>query len=301
MLNYNHILGLLHRLCFTVFTCFFVLSFVNGSSVQDTLQFRQTISSKGQFLKIGVSGGWFAVKDFETSPLIYKGFLPGIQIGGLFHGKKTVFSMDYSFSYGKLVTRNYPGIDVNKALAYNNSLNLDFGRKINSGGSSDFYIGPRLCIIANFRNNPKFNNANFNFEGFAMFGPMLLWEKEMDLVPRQLNLGFLKWPLHNRTMKWSTSLYIPFINGVARPPYPGINDFVDGRSPTFNIHQLKIVSFNYLTCLVSTSSLSYYLQNGNRFMLSYQWYYYNYHPSTNKIRGVAGNFAFSFLFRLNKK
>jgi hypothetical protein len=292
----------MRRVLFAILSCFGILS-SEGSFCQDTIHSPQVTGTKGQFLKIGASGGWFAVKDLETSPLTYRGLLPGIQIGVLFYEKKTVTLFNYDFSYGNQATRNYPISDGNVAKAYNNCLNIGFGRKINTNNcsKSDIYLGANLGIIANFRDNSKFNNANFNYEGFLTFGPMILWEKEVTLLPKQLHLAFLRWPFRQRNLKWSASLYIPVINGVERPPYTTVGDFVDGVSPTFKISQMKVVSFNDMVNLVSTVGLHYFLQNGNNLLLSYQWYFYNYYPSANQVRGVAGFFSFSFLFRLNKK
>ncbi|HEY4786828.1 MAG TPA: hypothetical protein VIH57_12305 [Bacteroidales bacterium] len=271
---------------------------VNG----DTTKNSHTLNPRDQFLKIGASAGWFAVRDYETSPLIYRGLLPGFQIGTFFQGPKMIILFDYNFSYGSQATRNYPIYDGNLATAYNNILNISVAHHISLGvnAKTKLYLGGNFGMIANFRDNLKFNNANFNYEGFATFGPMVLFEKELNLLPHHLNMAFFRWPLRNRTLKLSTSLSVPVIGLVSRLPYTTIGDFVDGVSPSFSFRQLKPVSFDYLFNLISTSSVSYYLRNGNRFMLSYQWYYYNYYPSINQVRGVAGIFAISFLFRLNK-
>jgi len=288
------------RIVFFVFFSIFVAS-LKGSPVQDTIHSSQNIGSKGCFLTIGPSGGWFSVRDLETSPLIYRGFLLGIQLGGLFYGKKAVTLIDYNFSYGKLTSRNYPLYDGNMAVAYNSYLNIGYARRINVTNASEIYIGAKLDLLVNIRDNRKFNNANFNYEGFAMFGPMMIWEKELALKPRKVSLSSSIKPSRERTIKLSASLSVPVISAVERPPFPGIGDFVDGVSPTFNLHQMKIVSFKSLVNIAFTLGISYYLQNGNRLKLSYLWYYYNYYPSTNKVSGVAGTFSFTFLFRLNKK
>lgn len=270
---------------------------------QDTVHLASRVSSKGHFLMTGISGGWFAVKDLETSPLIYRGFLPGVDIGGLFYGKRMLTSFQYNFSWGNQATRNYPVNDANRAKAYNNYLMMDVYTKVNTENysKSDIYIGAKVGLLANFRSNLKFNNASFNYEGFLTFGPTVLWEKEISMLPRQVNMAFFRWPFHQRNIKWSASLFVPVVSGVERPPYTTIENFVDGVTPSFRLDQLKIVSFNALIHVAASLGMQYYLQNGNRLQLSYQWYYYNYYPSVNQVRGVAGIFSFSFLFRLNKK
>jgi len=291
---------LLRLLIFVPF--FFTFSISIGSATRDTIKYVQTHNLKGQFLKIGSGAGWFAIRDVETSPLIYKGVLPSIQIGACLYGKKMVTLFDFNFSYGHLTTRNYPFYEENSATAYNNFLSLSIARKIELGSMSktNLFVGGNLALTANFRDNSKFNNANFNWEAFSTFGPTVIIEKELDLSSDNVNLGLFRWPFRDRIIKLSASFSLPVLSEIGRPPYTTIGDFVDGHSSYFSLKDMQLVSFHNFFNLVSTTNVTYYLQNGNRFNLSYYWYYYDYNPSINKVKGIAGIFSFSFLFRLNK-
>jgi hypothetical protein len=285
---------LLAAYCFMLFT-------EKVKAVNDTIPASQKINHKEQSLHFGVTGMKFAVKDYSTSPLIYSGLLVGGRLGASFYGKRVVTLIDCNFSYGKLTTRNYPVTDSNKATAYNSFLSVNMGRRISCPeAKTSWYGGIHLNILANFRNNDKFDNASFNYEGFISLGPMVLLEKEINLFPSQLNLGIFRWPFRARTIKLSASLAIPVLNEVVRPLYNTTEDFVDEDSPSFTLNRLKTVSFGKLFSLISQTNLSYYLHNGNKFMLSYSWYYYNYYPEWNKLRNVAGCLSFSFVFKLNK-
>lgn len=269
----------------------------------DTITNNVTPNSRAQFLQIGINGGWFSVRDYATSPLIYRGFLPGPQIGFSLEARKMEAWLNFDFSYGKQTTRNYPETDANSAKAYNNYLNLTLARKFNIGNwtKTKLLVGGNLELIANFRDNLKFNNANFNWEGFGAVGPMILFQKTWDFRSKQINMGLFRWPFRERTIKISTSFSVPMITAVSRPLYATISDFVDGISPTFSMKDLKYASFHTFFNIDSHTRISYFLHNGNRLLFSYHWYYYNYHPADNKVSGVAGLFSLSFLFRLNKK
>ena len=286
----------MHRLFSILLLYCIVFQYTKGSSINDTLPFQH---KNERLLKFGATAGRFAVRDMETSPLIYKGTIPGFQMGASFYGKKSIAFFNFNYSYGKLATKNFPETDNNQPSAYNSISNLGYGRSVRFkfAPKSDFFLGANLSLIANFRNNPKFNNANFNYEGFSPLGPILIWERNVLLGSKQANF---KYAGRKRSIKWAASAFIPVISGVARPAYPVINDFVDSNSNDFSLNQIKIVSFNRLVCLQFTSSVTYSFQNGNGFMLSYLWYYYNYYPAQNKVNGVAGTFNFSFLFKLNK-
>jgi hypothetical protein len=259
-----------------------------GSDNNDTI--KRIVNSRAHFLNIGTSTGWFSVRDYATSPLIYKGFLPGAQIGFSLEGRKINTALVFNFSYGKQATRNYPENDENTAAAYNNYLSLAVTRKLPVGTrtNTNLLVGGNLGLIANFRNNSKFNNANFNWEGFGTIGPLIMLERKMKSSS-------------GRIMKVSASFSVPVIAAVSRPLYTTIGDFVDGVSPTFSMKDLKYASFPTFFSLDSHISASYFLQNGNGFLFSYHWYYYDYHPNTNMVKGVAGVVSLSFMFRLNKK
>jgi hypothetical protein len=267
------------------FSFFIPQTLLLGFQVNDTLPL-----SKGHFLQLGLSCGSFAVRDYETSALVYHGCLPGVQAGMTFYGKKMLTLFEFNFSHGHQVTRNYPSTDDNRALSYNS--NLEFGVAVNLSSpklsKTSVFLGGYFGLLANFRNNAKFNNANFNYEGIASVGPLVRVEKEM------------KGPFSNHIIKFSTMLVVPVINGLARPPYPAIDDFVDGVSPEFKLKKTEVISFDHFFSLRSQTDLGYYFQNGNRFMLSYHWYNYNYYRSVNKLRSVAGYFSLSFSLRLNK-
>jgi hypothetical protein len=260
-------------------------SLLLGLQVNDSLPL-----SKEHFLQLGISGGNFAVRDYETSALVYQGCLPGVQAGMTLYGKKMLILLEYNFSHGHQVTRNYPSTDENRALSYNS--NLEFSMAVNLGSPkhsrTTIFLGGYFGILANFRNNAKFNNANFNYEGIASVGPIVRVEKEAKL------------PFSGHMVKFSTMLVVPVINGLSRPPYPAIDDFVDGISPEFKLKKTEIVSFGHFFSLRSQTDLVYYFQNGNRIMLGYHWYNYNYYRFVNKLRSVAGYLSLSFSLKINK-
>jgi hypothetical protein len=278
-------------------SCFLMFLIEKGWTIHDTIPVSQKINHKAQFLHFGITGMKYAVKDYSTSPLIYSGLLSGASVGASFYGKRMITLIDYCFSYGHLTTRNYPENDDNRATAYNNFLSLKIGRRVScTEARTNWYYGVHFSALANFRENTKYNNASFNYEGFASLAPMVLFEKEIN----QLNLGIFRWPFRARTIKFSTSLSIPVLNGVVRPFYNTIEDFVDETAPSFTLDRIHIVTLDKLFSLTSQNNLSYYLHNGNKFILSYSWYYYNYYPEWNKLRNVAGCLSFFFVFKLNK-
>jgi hypothetical protein len=280
----------------------FFFNALHGKPVGDSILDSVQGTPKGQSLEFGLNSGWYAVRDNGTSPLIYKGFLPGAHIGVSIYHKQMVAFTDFNFYMGHLATRNYPELDGNKAKAYNSNLSFGMAHRLTSISTpkTSFFLGSSISVLANFRENEKFNNANFNYEGIASLGPLAIVEKEIKFSPKQLNLALFRWPFRDRTVKLSSSFFIPVLAGVSRPPYTTIDDFVDGVSPRFSLKKVKTVSLDKLFCLTSRSSISYYLHNGNKLMLSYIWYYYNYHPSANKVNSVSGSVSFSVVFRLNK-
>lgn len=258
---------------------------------QNVLAVHDTVyHTKVHAVHFGLSGTKFAVRDYATSPLIYKGVFSGIRLGAYFVNQKSSTSIDiYSF-YGKLRTRNYPLPDPNRSIAYNNLLILQRGYRMKKKFAGlNWYYGGQLSVLANIRDNQKFYNSNLNYEGFGSLGPLISAGKEFSFEG------------HNGTRRLllNASLSVPVVNLIVRPPFNTIEDFVNLDS-NFSMQRIKVASFGKFILLNSQVNLTYYLQNGNSFMLNYLWYFYNYYPDVNNLRGVAGHLSFSFVFKLNK-
>lgn len=286
---------MVNRALFCIFCLLFFYS-ERGICARDTIP--KEVFKKEHFLHFGVTLTKFAVKDFATSPLIYKGILYGGELGLGFQGKHMITLFNAGFSYGYLKNRNYQVNDNNKAVSYNSFVSFRLGHRITKPAAMNLYLGGYLGAIADFRENSKFYNADLNYEVFASLGPMVYWDLKISApaIPFNFKKGQKRLA---RNIKFTSSLSFPVIHGVVRPPFNTIEDFVDKQAAKFAWERIDFVSFDKLFSVISQSSINYYLHNGNRIMLSYLWYYYNFYPEINQVRSVGGHFSFSFVFKLN--
>jgi hypothetical protein len=255
----------------------------------------------GIYFDFGLTGSIYSVRDRATSPLIYKGFIPGFNIGVDYYSSKLRINLNYSFSYGFLKTRNYPLYDGNTPESYNNLLYFNVLFKISKKNNNglNIFAGLGSSITANFRLNPKYYNADFNYEFIGGLGPAFQVEKIWKSKKDYINLGLLRYPLKKRSFKLSTNFSFPVIAATLRPTYTTVSDFVGGESD-IELKNTKFTSFNNLFAFIGEVNFYYYLLNRNAFKISYMWKYYNYRPKYNPVNSINGSFNISILFRLNK-
>jgi hypothetical protein len=267
----------------------------------DTLAMDEHAMLGNSYIDFGATAGWHAVRDVETSPLIYRGFMPGAALGFYYAGNKLISEVNYNISYGFLVTRNYPDNDNNRAETVNNKFRANMAWSLHPSvvSGTRYYLGFDVSFLGNFRNNSKFNNASFNYDIIGGLGPIFRFEKDINLLPRQINLGLFRYPFRKRALKLSASLAVPVVSEVLRPSYSTIDDFVNGQSNNINIKQMKLETFHTYFSTLAQFQLFYYLHNQNMLKFAYNWYYFNYYPPVNGVKGVEGSFSLSIVFRLN--
>jgi hypothetical protein len=270
-------------------------------SLTDTVLIANSYRKTNQkYIRLAITESKFAVRDEATSPLIYKGNIPGLALGFNYFSPLRIFTFDYHLSVGYLTTRNYPATDKNKAKGYNNriTLNILYNLKPRSVLKTPFYLGFNIDCIGNIRDNSKLTNTSFNYEIFCALGPSFLYEKTLNLGADAINAGLLGHLLNNRKVKITAQGSLPLITAALRPSYIIINDFLAGER---NIEpaMTQIVFLDKYFQASFELGFQYILHNRNSFKFSYQWYYYNFTSRYNPVNAVSGSLSFSFLFLLN--
>jgi hypothetical protein len=288
---------------FPISTIFFSYSQVKQDPKINDQKFDSVnVSKYTLFLHLGINGSIFSVRDQSTSPLIYRGFLPGLNIGTDYFSQKLRIHMNYEFSYGFLKTRNYPLNDDNTPDAYNNLFGINVLFCINPRVNNGFNIfgGMGSSVTANFRTNQKYDNASFNYEFIAGIGPAFHIEKTWIPAKDYVSSGFFSSLLKKRTIKLSATIYTPLIGAALRPSYNTVKDYATDNSQ-IKIEKTAFASLDKLLAFIGDLHFYYFLQNNNAFRITYSWRFYNYHPEYNHVNSVSGVASFAILFRLNNK
>lgn len=277
---------------------FFTLVFFISLSAHAQKFKKDSATKFNHFLEIGVGANYNAIRDEGTSPLTYKGFIPGIHFQYLFHNNRFLGCIDENFSIGNLNTRNFPA-DKNRAVAYNNDLSFDALYLLKKRGKFAVFGGGKLGTMANIRSNDKFNNASLNYEFMIDLSPSVLMEYQTSWNAAKVNLGILTMNRRDRNIKLQYGISLPVVATILRPGFVTINDFVDDNSLAIEMKDTRLVTVSRLLMVRSRFNFYYILHNRNMLKFNYNFTFFNYNRRFNPVKSINSAFFVSIVFRFN--
>lgn len=153
-------------------------------------------------IRVGYNQGYF--KDLNFSPLNYTeaGMLFGLTYTKLSSKEKGVLNVDLEFSSSQLKTKKSSYLVSNSTLA---NLEISYLRRVSSSKDLSFYIGGEYSSYVQIVDWQDFDSFSYlASHGIGVKGLLFY-----DLTP-----------IH----RFSTSLFIPVFQFLARPPYNGIDE-----------------------------------------------------------------------------
>lgn len=250
------------------------------------------------FLEIGIGANYYAIRDNGTSPLIYKGYIPGIHFQYFFSNSRFYGIIDENFSLGNLNTRNFPA-DKNRAVTYNNDFSFDALYHLHHLGRIALYGGGELGTMANIRSNDKFNNARLNYEFMVNLAPSILLEYNASRKAGKTNLGLFTLKRRDRAVKLQYGLSLPVVAAILRPGFVSINDFVDDNSLAIEMKDTRLVTLSRLIMVRNRFNFYYILHNKNMLKFNYNFTYFDYNRKFNPVKSINAAFFISIVFRFN--
>lgn len=245
-------------------------------------------NAENRFLTFGTGYSHYKVRNTNMSPLLYTG--------------STIFS---DFGYVKLSNQKIDRFDflswagsvkpsINPDLTNSNMtfFRLDFdymymhSMKIWKETDLNWFAGGAWTTKNGFRLHNKYYNNNFDFDVISSLNVATAIRKSLLI--------------NNHPVEITYHLLLPVLSYTIGPSYSYVlpEDYIVEPEPnawTF-LKSGQFVSLNHLQRVNSLLDISYYINNGNAFRLSYHWDFIN-NKSTNQIISANHGFTLSTLFK----
>lgn len=254
-----------------------------------------------KYLDINVGIQRLSVRDFATSPLIYKGTLISVGLGHLSTTSDREVEYGTKFGLGDVYYKREKGINVNTAATVY-TLDAYYSRlyRINSISNNkwNFKIGGLADAMMDVRLNGSFQNAGYGYEVintlFLSGKVTYRYERENTDTVKSL---FIKRVLRPRRVDLSYRLNVPVMNNALRNGFAYIGNESINTTPLF-----KGYEYLWFSGLRFSSELAYtnYIHNGNRWRMSYIWHALKTDDAFNRFEMAGHTFEFSLFFHLNK-
>lgn len=281
----------------------FLLLCVNTMAAQDADMptNKELRKVRPNYISIGMGLNRGNVRDFATSPLIYKGLLLNYSLGYQRYDDMRDTRLNIRFNHGGYKYKKQVAIPlVSRTAVY--ALFVNYAKlyrlKKYSNSKWNLKVGGMLDVVTDTRVNPELQNAGVGYEVFnTLFASGKVTRTFVRHEMKEKKLWFIKYKLKPRVLQVSYQLNLPVVNGYARNGFAYLGNERIGEIPLFNGYQYKLFSgFRISSDLAVTRQMA----NGNMWRISYIWDAYTTGGSQNRFEMANHIAEFSLLFHLNK-
>ncbi len=251
---------------------------------------------------IGITTGFGSanLRDFATSPLIYKGNPFYLSLSTIRFNNKRESESAFAFTFG-----NYSSIFNNHSAistVYTFSLSHSELFQLNKWSSDKWNvkIGGLLNTTANLRVNPSFMNNDFGYEIIpTLFGSVKVTRDISRFKTKNKKFLFIKYQLKPKSRNLAFKLNVGLINSEYRNGFIyASQSYILNDPKAFDDYEFKIFSgFRMGTVLDYTIAL----KNKNKIQFSYLWDAYKTGGDINKFEMAQHMLKFTLLFNTNNK
>ncbi len=269
-----------------------------GEKLAFSLQHKDHI--RPTYIHLGFGGGYFAFRDFATSPLFYHG-IKGCFYGGR-HQKDDRRESVQGFFYGmgQASVLNTDKSSTSQAM-YLDIIHTELYQiPLNEWDKWNLKAGGMISLTGNQRINQELGNNSFALEALGtLFASAKLGRDVSRREEKTFHWHFIDFKLipRKRMLFWQINAAV--VNATYRNGFGYVDQsaIINKRSTFYN-HELKVFNGYRLK-----SSLEYwiYLQNSNVFKLSYHWDAYHTGKQNQQLEMAKHTLMVSFLYYLNEK
>lgn len=264
------------------------LAFSNDSTLQLQRQ---------KYIVFGSGINHSSLRDYGTSPLLYTGTMPTLQLGYEQRSAKAIFQFNLNAWYGHYKNKVFE--NPFKMQAFGMEFRTSYLHRLKNfkSGSVQWFLGAALIHQLGIRNAEHFQNAGFSVDNISHLGPQVLWQKFLQQKPREKKIGKFIFRRPQRNFLLQTGIRLPLISSFHRPGYVFIANGTKEEFKVFDQYKFSYLSFRGLFLSTAITRL---MRNGNGFQIAYEW---SVVTTGNKLPNrfeMANHFLqASLLFRIN--
>jgi len=255
------------------------------------------ISKSTKFFLFGSGAIFSSLRDYGTSPLIYSGFFPMLQLGFENNSRKSIFQVNTNFSTGNYRKKIFE--QPFEIQSYEGELRINYERRFifNEFRRTSWFVGGVLLHQISVRNAEHFQNSGFVADNISHFGPQITFRKLINKPSWEKKIGRLTFRKKESNAIFQSTIRVPVISSFYRPGYVFIANGTKEEFRVFDQYSLNFLSFR---ALFFSSSYTRLMKNGNAIKLSYDWCMVSSgNKLPNKLEFARHLLQLSFLFRLN--
>lgn len=285
---------LFSMLLFSTFTAYAQADSTASPSIMDAPQ------SRPAFLLISTGFNIVNMRDFATSPLIYKGVLTYMEVSGLRIDTHREINWGLAYTFGN-TTKSYNNhiawSKVKTATLYYSRL---YALPKYSGEHLNVKIGGLVNATGIFRINESLQNNAVGYELFpTLLGSIQITKDVSRRKSKERSFLFIKKVLAPRTRDLAFRLNVGIVNSSLRNGYAYSGQAsVVNNSPAFDDYHYQLFSgFRMSSALNYTIAL----RNKNRLRMSYLWDAYTSKGTIDAFEMAHHTFAFTIEFNTNNR
>jgi len=289
-----HFKKLVGRILFLFFFNIVTASYLCNAQCDSSEQV-YTRKTRPAYTIIGAGAGRLLFRDFETSPLFYKGFKGSLFLGRLRLDKKTEALFDFN-SMAAATSNNFNNT-FNRASYFSTELYYHRLYRICKLSTNQYNTKAGAAIVSttNLRINEAFGNDAVKGENITNIMGVIKVSRDISRTSEKtMKLFFIKKKLKIKKRALSYQLNIGLINLNYRSVYPFlysgdskgiVRDLMNDYALSMNGYRLGS-HINYVK----------YLPNGNGIQYSYYWDIYNAPGKQKAFQMASHTFQISLLF-----
>ncbi|MFO8054705.1 MAG: hypothetical protein R6U19_06025 [Bacteroidales bacterium] len=290
--------------------CYLLLIFPMYFSGQDdeklAFSLRHSDSLRPTYIELGFGSGYYNLRDFATSPVIYHGINGNFYAGRHRQDHKRESIQGFIYSAGQASIRNSNGLRNSNEPSAALLMSLDiihtelYKLPWEPSERWNFKAGGMVNLSGNFRHNESLQNNALGLEAIGtLFASFKINRDVSRKTTKDIDWKLVEFQLIPRKRQLSWQMNIAVLNTTFRNGYAYMNNSSEMNDyDPFDNHE-----FNFFRGYRLSSSLEYmiYLKNQNAFTLKYVWDAYHTGDKTDKLELGRHSFFLSFLYNLNEK
>ena len=247
---------------------FFVLFFLGFQQIFALSVDSTFLPQKQKNIVFGSGINHSSLRDYGTSPLLYSGNMPMLQLGYEQRSAKAIFQFNLNAWYGNYQRKVFE--NPFKMQVMGMELRANYLHRLSKfpSGSKQWYVGAAFIHQLGIRNAEHFQNSGFSVDNISHLGPQVLWQKFLQQKPREKKIGKFVFRRPERNFLLQAGIRLPVISSFHRPGYVFIANGTKEEYKVFDQYQFSYLSFRGLFLSTSITRL---MRNGNGFRVSYDW------------------------------
>lgn len=244
---------------------FFMLCKNSSAEEKDTVWVKE---KSAKYFVVGAGSGQASIRDYGTSPLVYSGIFPLLNLGYEQSSRKVVFQINLCSSLGNYNRKIFEKPFEIKAYEFEFKTSYLRAIHIKENKHQIWLMGGGIIHQTSIRIAEQFLNSGFVVDNISHLCAEFGFRKFLHQSARARKIGRITFKRPDRNFLFQSLIRLPVVSSFYRPGYVFIANGTKEDYKVFEQYHLNFLSFRGL---FFSNSFSRLMRNGNSIRLSYDW------------------------------